>query len=64
MNLAVLFVWLLLAYAIVGAIFGIAFTARGVDHVDRTSKTLGFRLIIFPGVVALWPMMLSKWLGG
>jgi hypothetical protein len=64
MNVARLFVCLLAVYAIAGAIFGVGFAARGVDRVDPTSKTPGFRLIIFPGVVALWPLMLSKWLGG
>ncbi len=51
------------AYAMLGAIFAIAFVARGIGSVDPVAKdsSVGFRLIVFPGVVALWPLLLRAW---
>lgn len=51
------------AYAALGAIFAIVFVARGIEVVDSVAKdsTIEFRLIVFPGVVALWPFLLRAW---
>jgi hypothetical protein len=53
-------------YAVVGAIFGVLFLAFGLPRVDSGSKGagLGFRLLILPGLVALWPFMLIRWIAG
>ena len=50
--------------AAVGTVFAIAFVAWGVSRVDRhaAGAGLGFRLMIFPGVAALWPLLLNRWL--
>lgn len=64
MYIADLLVWLLIGYAAFGGAFALAFVSLGVDHLDATAKTIGFRLTIFPGVVALWPLLLSRWLFG
>jgi hypothetical protein len=50
-------------YAGLGLLFAIAFLARGVSRIDRAAAGagVGFRLIILPGVVALWPVMLRRW---
>ena len=52
------------AYAAFGVIFAIAFVVRGIRSVDpvATGSTIGFRLIVFPGVAALWPLLLRMWL--
>jgi hypothetical protein len=52
------------AYAALGALFAIAFIARGIVSVDPVAKgsTIGFRLMVLPGVVALWPLLLRTWL--
>jgi hypothetical protein len=54
----------LTAYAVLGAIFASAFLIRGVSRVDPHAEGagLGFRLIIFPGVAAFWPFLLSRWI--
>ena len=42
------------AYAAAGMLFAIAFVARGIGVVDPVAKgsTIGFRLMVFPGVAA------------
>ena len=58
------FVNLLTAYAVLGVLFAGAFVTAGISHVDPVAKSAraGFRLIIFPGVVALWPLLLERWI--
>lgn len=52
-------------YALVGAMFAVAFVARGIDRIDQTARGSGvaFRLIVIPGAAALWPLLLRKWIG-
>jgi hypothetical protein len=47
-----------------GFIFSIAFITRGVDKIDEAAHgaSLGFRIIIIPGTMLLWPVLLKKWL--
>jgi hypothetical protein len=49
-------------YVGVGVLWGVPFVARGVDRIDPDAEhgSLGFRLAILPGVVALWPWMLRR----
>lgn len=49
---------LLGVYAAIGLWFGIV----GIQRVDPLVKgsSVGFRLIILPGVVALWPLLLRR----
>jgi hypothetical protein len=56
---------LLTGYAIAGFLFAIAFVSVGVRTLDPAAEDsgIGFRLIIFPGVAALWPLLLMRWLG-
>jgi hypothetical protein len=62
--LAELFVDALTLYAAVGVVFAIAFVARGISRIDAHAAGAGlaFRLIVFPGIAALWPLLLSRWL--
>ena len=57
-------VFLVLMYAQVGVIFGIFFLTRGIHRVDEQARhtSVAFRLMILPGVVALWPLLLSRWI--
>lgn len=52
------------AYLALGLPFAIAFAVRGVGVVDPEAKasTRGFRLLVVPGAVALWPLLLRRWL--
>ena len=54
------------AYLGLGLVFAIAFLWRGVERMDvqAAGTSIGFRLIILPGVVAFWPLFLRRWLRG
>ncbi len=56
----------LAAYAAVGVLFALAFVTVGVNRIDPAASASkpGFRVMIFPGVAALWPLLLLRWAGG
>ena len=66
MAAAVWFVNVLAVYAAIGLLFSVVFLTAGISWVDAASKGsgIGFRLIILPGVLALWPLMLKRWIQG
>lgn len=51
-------------YAVLGLCFGVVFVTLGVGRVDRAAigAPWSFRLLIWPGAAALWPLMLRKWI--
>jgi len=53
-----------LAYVLCGLAVGVPFVLRGVDRVDEAARgaPIGFRMLILPGTVALWPLMAKKWI--
>jgi hypothetical protein len=53
-------------YGAIGFLFALAFVAVGIGRIDPGARGsgLGFRLTILPGVVALWPVMLVRWIVG
>ena len=53
----------LAAYGVAGAVFAAAFVTIGIRRVDPAAEhaPLGFRLIVMPGVAALWPLLLVRW---
>ena len=55
---------ILAAYLVVGFVFAIAFVTKGVERVDEGAHkaTIGFRIIIIPGVMVFWPLMMKKWI--
>jgi hypothetical protein len=66
LGLAVWFVRFLTAYVVVGLLFAPAFVIKGVQRIDPHAQgaPLGFRLLILPGSVAFWPLLLARWAGG
>jgi len=54
------------AYAALGAVFALVFLAFGLGRVDHGARGAGllFRLVIVPGLIALWPLMLVRWVAG
>ena len=62
-TIANVLVLLFLVYAGFGLVFAFPFVFRGVNRIDRVAlgSTWGFRLIILPGVVVLWPLLLRRW---
>ncbi len=61
-----LFVDALAVYSALGVTFALAFVTVGAERIDPEAKGSGwgFRAIIFPGVVAFWPLLLSRWVRG
>ena len=59
-------VGLLGVYLVVGVVFAVPFLVKGVGKIDPVAAegTVGFKLIIFPGVIALWPLLARRWLTG
>ena len=59
-------VGLLGLYLAAGILFGIPFVLRGVQRIDPVARhgTRGFRAVILPGVIALWPILLRRWVSG
>lgn len=53
----------LLIYVCCGIVFMVVFLLKGISKVDETThgSTWGFKIIIIPGVIALWPVLLQKW---
>lgn len=53
-------------YAGLGTFFAIAFCLKGAGRVDEAARegTWGFRVLIFPGAAALWPLLLKRWIAG
>ncbi|MEO1237017.1 MAG: hypothetical protein AAFX76_09540 [Planctomycetota bacterium] len=54
--------WMVLgvtAYAGVGVVFALWFVTRGVAGLDPAARggPWGFRVLIFPGSAALWPVL-------
>jgi hypothetical protein len=54
----------LLIYICCGILFSIAFIAKGITKTDEAAhgSGWGFKIIIIPGVIALWPVLLVKWM--
>lgn len=54
------------AYLALGALFALAFVARGAARVDPDAReaSWGFRVVVFPGVTALWPLLALRWARG
>lgn len=65
-NLAPLLVLSVAVYAAVGVVFAVPFVVRGVGQIDPAARegTWGFRLLILPGCVALWPLLARRWWAG
>ena len=52
-----------LIYLLLGVLFVIPFLMKGLTKVDEGAHggTVGFKIIIIPGVIVFWPVLLNKW---
>ena len=64
MTAAQLLLYALALYVAVGLCTAAAFVTAGVTRVlpHPMTFTIGARLLLFPGAVALWPYVLLRWL--
>jgi hypothetical protein len=53
------------AYIAAGIVTALIFVLFGVSRVPPrpASVTSGARILLFPGAVALWPLVVVRWLG-
>jgi len=51
-------------YLVCGFLFMIPFIIKGVDVIDEGAhgSSIGFRIIIIPGTIVFWPLLLRKWI--
>jgi len=63
MNMAVAILSAFALYATIGALFGMSFVWRDVDRIDAAAHGARwtFRLLILPGVIAIWPLLAFRW---
>lgn len=59
-------VMLAAVYLVLGLVFAVLFLARGVQIVDSHAEAAGLaaRLILLPGTMVFWPVLLKRWLRG
>ena len=57
-------VQIFLIYLAIGLLFSIAFSWKGAAKIDDGAKEVpwSFKFLIIPGAMALWPVLLIKWL--
>ena len=54
----------LAASAALGVLFAAVFVTKGIGQFDPGARGsgAGFRLVVFPGSAALWPLLLAMWI--
>jgi len=51
----------LVLYLAAGLVIAIAFAISGVAQVQSAPVTIGARILLVPGALALWPIVLARW---
>jgi hypothetical protein len=66
MLTTIVFILLLMAavYLLAGIVFTIFFQAKGLSKIDEGvhGSSWGFRIIIIPGCIVFWIVLLRKWI--
>jgi hypothetical protein len=64
MTIAVAVIMIVKAYLLTGLAVAIPFLVFGIDRTDPSALgAYGFRPLIFPGLVLLWPLVALRWAG-
>jgi hypothetical protein len=65
-SLATLLVGLAAVYGAAGVLFAVPFAIRGIERVDPlgAGSPWSFRLLIVPGTIVFWPLLLLRWAAG
>ncbi len=63
---AAILVWTIYLYFAGGVVVALMIVFFGLGRIDAATRGsgIGFRLIVFPGLIALWPLMLSRFIWG
>lgn len=64
MSIITIILLCLVAYGAIGLLFAIPFVVVGLGRVDSAAEHAGpaVRLLLVPGTVAVWPLMLRRWM--
>ena len=64
MSLLNIVLIIVVAYLLLGFVFAIPFIIKGVAKIDEGAHGAkwGFRIIIIPGTIVFWPLLLNRWL--
>lgn len=63
MEITVCIIDMARAYSVVGLSVAVAFLFIGLDRVDEDARgTYVFRLLLIPGIVLLWPVIVVRWM--
>ena len=64
MLIATIILYIAAVYLVSGCLFMIPFIIKGVDRIDEGAhgSSIGFRIIIIPGVIVFWVVLLRKWM--
>jgi hypothetical protein len=64
MAIVTIILYIVAVYLAMGFLFMIPFVIKGVDRIDEGAhgSSIGFRIIIIPGVIVFWIVLLSKWM--
>ena len=51
-------------YVAVGIAFSVIFIWKGLTTVDPSARGtgIGFKILIFPGLIIFWPVFVNKWI--
>ncbi len=51
-------------YLLIGILFVFPFLLKGIEKIDEGAhgSSKGFFIIIIPGIIVFWPVLLSKWI--
>ena len=51
-------------YFLIGVLFAIVFIVKGIHVIDPSTKSspVIFKILVFPGSIGLWPVLLLKWM--
>lgn len=54
---------ILAVYGAIGVVTGLAFITVGIGRVDPTVSgwNIPFRLMVLPGAIMLWPVIIMRW---
>lgn len=64
--MTIIYIILIIAavYLFAGLVFAIPFVLKGVNKIDEAAhgSKWGFRIIIIPGTIVFWPLLLKRWI--
>ncbi len=54
----------IVCYLAAGAAVGVAFVLGGVTRVQPAPVTAGARILLLPGSIIFWPLIVVRWIKG